>query len=220
MNSKEIAERAEKLIDLKEQLEETLDEIKEALKGTPEESRAKAYWVAHIRCALDNDHDYLGGSMETMADTIEALEERADESEDDPAPTCADCGHEFSYKELKEWKEEEGGEEPPDLCEECEEKAEAKEKADDSISYPISKEESKYIDDIMEEDRKAGLVETWKIRCTFKGGMLGIPSEHFKENGAVVIYYSKEGAEQRAEELTKARKGNFTEMLFTAEKAD
>jgi hypothetical protein len=44
------------------------------LRGTPEEERARAYWWAHIRCALDDEHEFLGRSMFTMRDTIEALE--------------------------------------------------------------------------------------------------------------------------------------------------
>ena len=37
--------------------------------------RAKSYWMAHIKTALYNDTEYLGGSMVTMEDTIEELEE-------------------------------------------------------------------------------------------------------------------------------------------------
>lgn len=37
-------------------------------------NRAKAYWIPHIVTATHADHDYLGGSMVTMTDTIKELE--------------------------------------------------------------------------------------------------------------------------------------------------
>ena len=37
-----------------------------------EAQSAKAYWWAHLRCSLDNEHDYLSRN-ETMQDTIDAL---------------------------------------------------------------------------------------------------------------------------------------------------
>ena len=44
--------------------------------------RAKAYWLAHVTMALTRDHDYLGGSMVTMQDTLTELLEAA---EDEPS---------------------------------------------------------------------------------------------------------------------------------------
>ena len=41
--------------------------------------RAKSYWIPHIITALSNDHDYLGGSMCTLEDTIEELKELLEE---------------------------------------------------------------------------------------------------------------------------------------------
>jgi len=66
-------------MDAKAQIEEALEEMRTALRACDDEmlwTRAKAYWWAHIRCALDNDHEYLGGSMFTMQDTINELEGR------------------------------------------------------------------------------------------------------------------------------------------------
>jgi hypothetical protein len=70
-----LKEAAETLLEVKEQMIELLETARKALRGTDEEDRAKGYWWAHIRCALDNDHEYLGGSMTTMQDSIDALTE-------------------------------------------------------------------------------------------------------------------------------------------------
>lgn len=58
--------------------------------GRPSAARAKAYWFAHIVCALDNDHMFLGGSMTTMQDSIDEIKreigednEEAEEDEDE-----------------------------------------------------------------------------------------------------------------------------------------
>lgn len=70
---------ADRLEEIKAEFLELLEEATGLLRGTGEEERAKAYWLAHIRCALDDDHGYLGGSMCTMQDTIAALKGEEDE---------------------------------------------------------------------------------------------------------------------------------------------
>jgi len=64
----------ERLIDLKDELHEKLDEVQELLESVGFGARADAYWMAHIKMALDKQHEYLGGSMVTMQDTIDELE--------------------------------------------------------------------------------------------------------------------------------------------------
>ena len=71
-----------------ERLEEIRDEIKDLVRearglvnGTKEKKAAEAYWIAHVLGALDDDHGYLGGSMTTMQDTIDAL--RGDDDDGD-----------------------------------------------------------------------------------------------------------------------------------------
>lgn len=76
-------ERAAELLEIKEKMLELLDEAQAIVYGTSEEQRAKSYWWAHIRCALDNEHSYLGGSMITMQETIEKLEAADDDEEED-----------------------------------------------------------------------------------------------------------------------------------------
>ena len=75
-----------------DQLEETRDEIKDLVgearrivRGTIEGNAAESYWIPHILGALDDDHDYLGGSMTTMQDTIEALRRDADSDDEEAA---------------------------------------------------------------------------------------------------------------------------------------
>jgi hypothetical protein len=62
-----------RLMEIKEQMLALLRETEFLLDGSSEWNRAKGYWLPHIRTALDNDHSYLGGSMFTMQDTIDAL---------------------------------------------------------------------------------------------------------------------------------------------------
>jgi hypothetical protein len=64
---------AERLSEIKAAMLDLLNEAKELVEGTPEQARAEAYWLSHIRCALDDDHDFLGGVMITLQDTADRL---------------------------------------------------------------------------------------------------------------------------------------------------
>jgi hypothetical protein len=66
--------KAERLFAIKQQMLELLNEALVILLDTEEEERAKSYWWPHIRMALDEEHSYLGKSMFTIQDTVEALE--------------------------------------------------------------------------------------------------------------------------------------------------
>ena len=80
MNKSEIKER---LNEIKEQMLELLEEAKDIIpEGMPKE-RAKAYWFAHVKTALLKEHEYLGGSLVTMDDTINELEGEEDEEEEE-----------------------------------------------------------------------------------------------------------------------------------------
>jgi hypothetical protein len=65
--------------EIKEQFKELLEE---AIDLVPHHARARAesYWYAHISTSLDNDHDYMGGSMCSMQDTLEQFYEEEDNS--------------------------------------------------------------------------------------------------------------------------------------------
>jgi uncharacterized protein (UPF0305 family) len=72
---------AEELEEIRDQMLDLLGMAESTLRGTSEYDSAKAYWLAHIETALSNDHGYLGGSMTTMQDTIDALREGDDEED-------------------------------------------------------------------------------------------------------------------------------------------
>ncbi len=56
--------------EIKEQIKELLEE---AIDLVPDHarSRAESYWYSHISTSLDEDHDYMSGSMCSMQDTLE-----------------------------------------------------------------------------------------------------------------------------------------------------
>lgn len=74
--------------ELKELKEEILEKIMEArsliaeagLRGSLD--LADAYWIPHVTMALTNDHGYLGGSMATLEDAIEEVDEAREEALD------------------------------------------------------------------------------------------------------------------------------------------
>jgi len=74
------AETIERLIEIKEQMLELLDEAKDLLPEGMTKERARCYWYAHIKTALLKEHEYLGGSLVTMDDTINELEEESEEN--------------------------------------------------------------------------------------------------------------------------------------------
>lgn len=77
MNNKE---KSERLQEIKEQMHELLEEAKDLIPEGMTKERAKCYWYAHIKTAILKEHEYLGGSMVTMEETIEEiLEEKAEE---------------------------------------------------------------------------------------------------------------------------------------------
>lgn len=67
----------ERLQQIKDTIKELVYEARDLLpRNTIENTRAKSYWIPHILMALDTEHDYLGGSMCTIQETINDLESR------------------------------------------------------------------------------------------------------------------------------------------------
>ena len=78
MEAGEVVSRLEEIRDkMLELLEEAMDLIAETDRGAAQQARY--YWYAHIKGALTHDHEFLGGSMITMEDTIERLENPEEE---------------------------------------------------------------------------------------------------------------------------------------------
>jgi len=77
------SEKVERMLEIKEEIKDLVSEVVKILRDAEGStlSRAKAYWIPHIKMALDKDHGYLGGSMVTMQDTINELD---DDYESDP----------------------------------------------------------------------------------------------------------------------------------------
>lgn len=65
--------RADELEEIFEELGEILHRAEALVRGTTEEYRADAYWLAQMKIALSNDHQFLGGAGHTLRDTIDAL---------------------------------------------------------------------------------------------------------------------------------------------------
>ena len=73
------AEVKERLNEIKEQMLELLEEAKDLIPEGMAKERARCYWYAHIKTALLKEHEYLGGSLVTMDDTISEIEESEEE---------------------------------------------------------------------------------------------------------------------------------------------
>jgi len=84
MRKTEIREAIERLEELKEIIYEALNEMGEILREVaPDEYEvAERYWLAHIDGALENRGFWLGRSMISYFDTIEALEEMMEMEEE------------------------------------------------------------------------------------------------------------------------------------------
>ena len=45
--------------------------------------KAKSYWYAHIMCAINDDHEFLGGSMHHMQDSLDEWIEQEEDHDDE-----------------------------------------------------------------------------------------------------------------------------------------
>lgn len=66
------------------ELLESADFIITQLANEHVHNRANAYWIPQIKMALTNEHEYLGGSMCSMQDTIDEMSP----SDEDACPGC------------------------------------------------------------------------------------------------------------------------------------
>ena len=73
---------ANELEDIKNNIANLMHEAANLVDGTDEREAARAYWIGNILGALDDQSSYMGGSMTTMQDSIDAIREGG-EGEDD-----------------------------------------------------------------------------------------------------------------------------------------
>jgi len=77
----------ERILEIKEEIIDLVQEAMDLMRyeGTDtERERARGYWYAHIRTALDEDSGFMGRSMCTMEDSArELMAEEEDEAEDE-----------------------------------------------------------------------------------------------------------------------------------------
>jgi len=79
-----------RLEDIQQEMLDLLEEARGIVADAADEmtyNRAKSYWIAHVTTALTNEHGYLGGSMFTMQNTIDALRNEAFD-----VYACPGCG--------------------------------------------------------------------------------------------------------------------------------
>ena len=62
----------QKLIELKMIMDDIVD-IVDSIECSHIKNRAQSYWIPHIYMAVDNEHQWMGGSMVTGMDTVEEL---------------------------------------------------------------------------------------------------------------------------------------------------
>jgi hypothetical protein len=74
-------ENAERLTEIKDEIKALMDEALQIVRRADHMTyeQARAYWYPHLIMALDKEHGYLGGSMFTMQDAIDALKHEDDE---------------------------------------------------------------------------------------------------------------------------------------------
>ncbi|MDP2431800.1 MAG: hypothetical protein Q8O33_07195 [Pseudomonadota bacterium] len=81
-----LQEIVDELREIQAQMLESLEQAKSLIEQSGLDitrQRAEAYWLAHARIALTNDHGYLGGSMCSMEDTIEEIAGATEDDDED-----------------------------------------------------------------------------------------------------------------------------------------
>jgi len=79
----DMEEIADELEEIKAQIENLMHEAGNLIDQTDERHAARSYWYGHIMGALDNNSEYLGGSMTTMQDSIDAIRESNVDADED-----------------------------------------------------------------------------------------------------------------------------------------
>ena len=92
-------EQHNRLREIKDQIKSLMEEAHDIVTRCGERfivDRARAYWLAHIFIALDNEHDFLGNGMCTFEETIKEIGDRVEDNkvkisyENVQCPNCGD----------------------------------------------------------------------------------------------------------------------------------
>ena len=67
------------MVEIKELLDEALELVPEGFSR----SRAQSYWYATMIMNVTDDHDYMGGCMVGMQDTLEEIDQEVDVEEEE-----------------------------------------------------------------------------------------------------------------------------------------
>lgn len=71
-------EATERLTEIKDEIKDLINEAFDLVRQNAAHKvtlqRAESYWIPHVKMALDKEHDYMGGSMVTLQDTIDEIE--------------------------------------------------------------------------------------------------------------------------------------------------
>ena len=67
------------MVEIKELLDEALELVPEGYART----RAQSYWYATMIMNVTDDHDYMGGCMVGMQDTLEEIDQEVDVEEEE-----------------------------------------------------------------------------------------------------------------------------------------
>jgi hypothetical protein len=77
----DMADRIYALEEAQDHLEEALDLVRQAVRGTRLEDRAHAYIIPSLAMCIGDDHGYLGGQPSNLAEMIRTFREYEDDDE-------------------------------------------------------------------------------------------------------------------------------------------
>ncbi len=79
MTREQLEEKIDQAEEIYEEMLERVGEIQEVFRGTEDYDRAKAYFLAQLQMAMNDDHMYLGGGSYTFENGIESLRRQLEE---------------------------------------------------------------------------------------------------------------------------------------------
>lgn len=76
-------ETIERMVEIKDEIKSLVNEAMELLeRDTMIYNRATSYWFPHILMELDEEHNWIGGSMCSLQNTIDEMNEDSTDSEE------------------------------------------------------------------------------------------------------------------------------------------